>query len=267
MSTIKTNAERPVSVKNLTGREFGFLIVTGYSHSESKIGTFWNVRCTCGTEKIISRNRLTQGNDTSCGCQKGGDNRVDYPEQVFGRLTVIDNNKSGTKRECECDCGEVVSVRIEDLTEGRTKSSGCLNREIAIKHGTKYGKHNASGGGRNYNWHVTTYGERIHLRSGYEVVFANHLIAQGTEFEYEPQQFSLAPDLRYTPDFYLPTVDEWREIKGYISDTAKRKLNLFRQQTGNKIQMITIEDLKPMIPGGVCYHTFLSRWREAYEIE
>lgn len=49
------------------------------------------------------------------------------PGDVFGRLTVtVETAKQGWHRmwECECACGEVVTVRASDLRR-RTRSCGC----------------------------------------------------------------------------------------------------------------------------------------------
>lgn len=57
----------------------------------------------------------------------------------FGRLTVIDISprKDGHSSwwVCQCDCGNVKEVRRSCLIRGFTKSCGCLNRELARKHG------------------------------------------------------------------------------------------------------------------------------------
>lgn len=56
---------------DLTGKRFGRLIVTSYSHSHIQPSkqkrAMWNVLCDCGKNKIISTSNLTTGT-TSCGC-------------------------------------------------------------------------------------------------------------------------------------------------------------------------------------------------------
>ena len=55
--------------------------------------------------------------------------------QVFGRLTVIkrvENSNDGHARwECQCECGNIVTVSSNVLKKGNTKSCGCLNRDVA----------------------------------------------------------------------------------------------------------------------------------------
>lgn len=57
--------------------------------------------------------------------------------QRFERLVVIaiagkDKNYN-KKYECLCDCGNKIITRKEHLTRGKTKSCGCLNRDIIRK--------------------------------------------------------------------------------------------------------------------------------------
>lgn len=58
------------------------------------------------------------------------------PGEIFGRLTVVVKvrRKDGTKGDpyylCECECGEVSTVRGYSLIYGSTKSCGCLQAEI-----------------------------------------------------------------------------------------------------------------------------------------
>lgn len=64
--------------------------------------------------------------------------------QRFGRLTVLDfayNDNGNTYWECLCDCGNRAIVRGVRLKNGRTRSCGCIAKEIV----TKRNKERASG--------------------------------------------------------------------------------------------------------------------------
>jgi hypothetical protein len=67
----------------------------------------------------------------------------DLAGQSFGRLTAIEvagSNKRGSACwRCVCTCGSEVVVRGADLTDGNTKSCGCLMREIAAASNTTHG--------------------------------------------------------------------------------------------------------------------------------
>ena len=59
---------------------------------------------------------------------------IDITNQRFNKLLVIkrDFEKNINHKAywiCKCDCGNIVSVRGQDLRQGKTKSCGCLLRE------------------------------------------------------------------------------------------------------------------------------------------
>ena len=70
--------------------------------------------------------------------------------QVFGRLTVIEEGAgktsiSGRKRTtwvCQCSCGNTVETQTASLRGGKTKSCGCLAKEIKTTHGKSRTKEN-----------------------------------------------------------------------------------------------------------------------------
>ena len=58
----------------------------------------------------------------------------DLTGKQFGRLTVIRNTEKqkdqATVWECKCACGNTAFVRCDALTTGKTRSCGCLQREL-----------------------------------------------------------------------------------------------------------------------------------------
>lgn len=70
---------------------------------------------------------------------------IDLSGQKFGRLTVLSfSHKIKNKRyywNCLCNCGIKKLVCRDHLVGGRTKSCGCLIKEISRKIHTKHGKH------------------------------------------------------------------------------------------------------------------------------
>lgn len=64
---------------------------------------------------------------------------IDLIGRIFGRLTVVkfkDMDKGRNSRWlCSCNCGTTIVVKGYNLKSGRTKSCGCLNKEIITKHG------------------------------------------------------------------------------------------------------------------------------------
>jgi len=56
-------------LKDLTGRRFGRLVVTGRAdYKGEKIR--WTCWCDCGQSRVVHGSALTTGNTTSCGCQR-----------------------------------------------------------------------------------------------------------------------------------------------------------------------------------------------------
>lgn len=48
--------------------------------------------------------------------------------------------------ECRCDCGVVRAFRLPALRNGKTRSCGCLARELAVERGHKFGGKRKHGG-------------------------------------------------------------------------------------------------------------------------
>lgn len=135
---------------DLTGRVFGRLTVAGPAGTRNG-RLHWRCRCVCGSTRDVSRDALTSGRQTGCGCLRTGPKIVDRVGDRFGRLTVIapaDRRRGQVAWRCLCDCGSETSVATGDLLSGHTKSCGCLIAEAAsrlnLRHGhSRVGKHSS----------------------------------------------------------------------------------------------------------------------------
>lgn len=68
--------------------------------------------------------------------------------QKFGRLTVIGMDDRCTRKTywvCQCECGNIKSVRSDGLLSGATKSCGCMKKEADSINLRKGHKHKMSG--------------------------------------------------------------------------------------------------------------------------
>lgn len=81
----------------------------------------------------------------------------DITGQRFGRLEVKrlshrDYNKQAVW-DCECDCGQEVKILLQSLTSGRTRSCGCLGKEVTsqIMKGNTFAKKHGGTGSRTYS--------------------------------------------------------------------------------------------------------------------
>jgi len=63
--------------------------------------------------------------------------------------------------------------------------------------------------------------------SRWEANFARLMNFLGVVWEHQPKAFQLK-NQRYTPDFYLPELDTYIEIKNFLSDYSKRRDEQFR---------------------------------------
>lgn len=72
------------------------------------------------------------------------------------------------------------------------------------------------------------------MRSSWEVNVALWLDIQGISWEYEPKRFDLGTST-YQPDFYLPKLGEWIEVKGRWLGKSKPKFNRFKKMYPEEI--------------------------------
>lgn len=67
----------------------------------------------------------------------------DLMGERFGRLLVIGyhgkDKHSHNLWLCKCDCGNFKLISTGDLTKGKTKSCGCLAKELTVKRNTTHG--------------------------------------------------------------------------------------------------------------------------------
>ncbi len=66
--------------------------------------------------------------------------------KVFKRWTVLNKDLTVTKKpnkwNCKCSCGTTRSVQEPNLKNGKSKSCGCLSRELSKKRATTHGMRN-----------------------------------------------------------------------------------------------------------------------------
>lgn len=59
--------------------------------------------------------------------------RLELTGKKFGRLNVVHYSKTDKGWICNCDCGNCVTINTNNLTSGKSKSCGCLRKEITAK--------------------------------------------------------------------------------------------------------------------------------------
>jgi hypothetical protein len=118
-------------IRDLQNQQFGHLTALRRVGTSSSGKPVWLCRCSCSGKEIeVARGHLITGHTQSCGCLA---RKVkDLTAQTFNRLTVIRFvRRAHYIWLCRCLCGKEVEVQGGSLTSGRTKSCGCLQREMA----------------------------------------------------------------------------------------------------------------------------------------
>ena len=147
---------------DLTGQKYGILTILREAERKND-KRVWTCLCECGNIKDIRQDDLRSGKTLSCGClgakkrleatQNKQVERKENPKpykdltgQRFSRLLVLEFDRDYTKLQhqkenspkfsywkCQCDCGNILTVKGADITNGHTKSCGCLIKEKASK--------------------------------------------------------------------------------------------------------------------------------------
>ena len=113
---------------DISGKEFNGITVTSFLHTKKGVA-YWNCVCHCGKKMKAYSAALRYGRIKSCGCKRWTHKENSkLEEKTFGRWTVV--SFSSSKWKCECTCGTVRDVDTNSLTSGKSKSCGCLAKEI-----------------------------------------------------------------------------------------------------------------------------------------
>lgn len=106
-------------IKDEIGHKYGKLTVLRRAANRGH-RAYWVCQCECGNIVEISGTNLRQGQQ-SCGCGQIK-NRIG---NKYGKLTVI-KQKPNNMWECQCDCGNTVTIFGKYLDNGHVQSCGCI---------------------------------------------------------------------------------------------------------------------------------------------
>jgi hypothetical protein len=126
--------------KSIIGKKFNNLLVLEFLGLEGKKYKF-KCKCDCGELVITDRNSLTQNDKKmckSCATKLRTKFIKDLTGLRFGRLLVLKylgrklySNNYEHYWECLCDCGNTVEKYSRALLHDKTKSCGCIQKELA----------------------------------------------------------------------------------------------------------------------------------------
>lgn len=94
--------------------------------------------------------------------------------------------------------------------------------------------------------YISKNGSKIMMRSSWEVLYAQYLDDNEIKWYYEPMSFRSIDNSFYHPDFYLPGEDVWVEIKGFLRNRSKQKIEAFQQRYPGKLKVLFKEDLEQL---------------------
>lgn len=126
-------------LKDLTGKKFGRLLILKLEQKRSNAGkTMYKCLCDCGNiVSVLANSFTTSGHTQSCGCivREMGE----IAGQRFGRLVAL--NRAFVRDgnyfwKCQCDCGNIVFVNLQNLKFEVTKSCGCFMYATRFVQGT-----------------------------------------------------------------------------------------------------------------------------------
>lgn len=121
---------------DLVGQRFGLLTVirdTGERRYKEKI---WECKCDCGNLVYVPTRKLTLDKKHSCGCGRRPRQTPLPPEIIgeqFGVLRAVrfvgEDKYWGKQVECQCSCGNVITVSARELMIGTATSCGCVDKK------------------------------------------------------------------------------------------------------------------------------------------
>ena len=141
---------------------------------------------------------------------------------------------------------QILSKKLSNPSE-ETRRKMALWPRISGKDHYMYGKPARPGTGFGKgSYHTKLDGSTVWLRSSYETVFADYLDKIKCVWEYE-KLFELDNDI-WHPDFYLPEYDLYIEIKGWLTDDAKRKMiKFYNKYPFIKLRVLQKKDIDLLI--------------------
>lgn len=138
-----TACKRCSLLKDLIGKKFGKLLVLELDveriKNEPRNRIYYICQCDCGKILSVRQDSLTsRGDKASCGCIEFND----LSGQIFDMLTVISyydtieikgEAYTAHKRrwKCQCNCGNIIIVREDNLLNGISGSCGCRKESIS----------------------------------------------------------------------------------------------------------------------------------------
>lgn len=103
-----------------------------------------------------------------------------------------------------------------------------------------------------------------YFRSAWEANIARLLNYYNIEWIYESKRFNFDKEyhkvISYQPDFYLPKYDIWIEVKGWMDDKSKKRLELFEKYFPCEFKKLYLIDEKVYNILSHTYSSLIENW-------
>lgn len=93
------------------------------------------------------------------------------------------------------------------------------------------------------SWYESSLQGQVHLRSTYELAYVKCLDSIDELWMYEIETFELLDEMTYTPDFFLPRLEKFIEVKGWMSPNSKLKISKFQEEYPFDLEVLIKQDL------------------------
>lgn len=92
---------------------------------------------------------------------------------------------------------------------------------------------------------IETWYKGVKFRSRLEARWAVFFDAIGIRYEYEMEGFQMEDGTEYLPDFYLPDLDIWIEVKGIMTGVDQHKIDMFRKSLTHPSYLLVVGPIPP----------------------
>lgn len=145
--------------------------------------------------------------------------------------------KSINQKSCGKNCGnKLKSINASKTNLGKTKYTHkhlmkMSKERTGVKRSKEIRKKVSLGVSKwlqEHNFESKYIYKNIKMRSNWEVLFATWLDNKKFHWEYEPKRFYLKnQNSHYLPDFYVKEWKSFVEVKGYMGERSKKKIDEF----------------------------------------
>ena len=151
---VNTNYPTSPHFKDRSGQIINGIEIVKFLGQDKNFNSVYLCKCpVCGELWDARINGIISGSVKSCGCSTARTDRSiskweDHLGETHNDLTIIGFERvfSGSRYRphfiCRCKCDNVVSVRVQQVLEGKTVSCGCKTREVNRERLLGTGRHN-----------------------------------------------------------------------------------------------------------------------------